>query len=68
MWASLFAIAVAAAACLSAANVALEINRIQEARHSAVVEHSMLSAARPMGLATDAGGGTIRRTVADPGA
>ena len=40
MWASLFATAVAAAVCLSAVNLASEINKIQEARHLAVVEHS----------------------------
>ena len=65
MWASLFAIAVAAGVCLSAVNLASEINKIQAARHSA--EYSTPSGAPPLGRATDAGG-SIRTTVADPGA
>jgi hypothetical protein len=67
MWASLFAIAVAAAVCLSAVNLASEINKIQAARHSAVVKYSTPSGAPPLGRATDAGG-SIRTTVAEPGA
>jgi hypothetical protein len=66
MWTSLFAIAVAAAVCLSAVNVASEIAKIHEARPSVVVEHSMPSGAPPLGRATDAGASTIRKT--DPGA
>jgi hypothetical protein len=68
MWASLFAIAVAAVVCLSAVNLASEINKIQTARHSAVVEYSTPSGVPPSGRATDAGGGIVRTTVADPGA
>jgi hypothetical protein len=49
MWTSLFAIAVAAAVCLSAVNVASEIAKIHEARPSVVVEHSMPSGAPPLG-------------------
>jgi hypothetical protein len=61
MWASLFAIAVAAGVSLSAVNLASEINKIQSGRHSAVVEHSMPAGAPP--LETD-----TRKTVLDPGA
>jgi hypothetical protein len=68
MWTSLFAIAVAAAVCLSVVNLASEIDKIHEAPHSVVVEHSMPSGAPPLGRATDAGGSTIRKTVGDPGA
>jgi hypothetical protein len=67
MWASLFAIAVAAAVCLSAVNLASEINKIQAARHSAVVEYSTPSGAPPSSRATDAGDSKIPTTVADPG-
>jgi hypothetical protein len=68
MWASLFAIAVAAAVCLSAVNLASEIGKIHDARHSFVVEHRMPSGAPPLERGTDAGGSTIRKTVGDPGA
>jgi hypothetical protein len=47
MWDSLFAIAVAAAVSLSAVNLASEIGKIHEVRHSVVVEHSMPSGAGP---------------------
>jgi hypothetical protein len=66
MWASLFPIAVAAAVCLSAVNLASEINKIQQARHSALAEHSTPSAASPSG--TDTSGSATRKTVLDPGA
>jgi hypothetical protein len=49
MWTSLFAIAVAAAVCLSVVNLASEIDKIHEAPHSVVVEHSMPSGAPPLG-------------------
>jgi hypothetical protein len=65
MWASLFTIAVAAAVCLSAVNLASEINKIQEARHAAAVEYSTPTGAPP---ATDTGGSSTQRTVLDPGA
>jgi hypothetical protein len=68
MWASLFAIAVAAAVCLSAVNLASEINKIQADRHPAVVEYNTPSGVPPSGRATDAGGNIIRATVADRGA
>jgi hypothetical protein len=67
MWVSLFAIAVAAAVCLSAANLASEINKIHEARHSAVVEYSAPSDAPPAER-TDTRDSTARKTVLDPGA
>jgi hypothetical protein len=47
MWASLFTIAVAAAVCLSAVNLASEINKIQEAKHTAAIEHSTPTGAPP---------------------
>jgi len=68
MWASLFAIAVAAAVCFSAVNLASEINKIQTARHSAVLEYSSPSGVPPAGRATNAGGGIFRTTGPDPGA
>jgi hypothetical protein len=68
MWASLFAIGVAAAVCLSAVNLASEMDRIHEARHSVVVEHSMPPGAPPLGRATDAGASTNRKPASDPGA
>jgi len=64
MWASLFAIAVAAAVCLSAINLASEMNKIQEARHSAVVEYGAPSGAVASEQVTD----SIRKTVPDHGA
>jgi hypothetical protein len=68
MWASFFAIAVAAAICLSAVNLASEINKIQQAKHAAAVEYRAPTGAPPLGRSTDAGGSTIRKTVAHPGA
>jgi hypothetical protein len=68
MWASLFAIAVAAAVCLSAVNLASQLNKIYEARQSSIVEHRIPSGAPPSERATDASGSTMRKTVADPGA
>ena len=67
MWASLFAIAVAAAVCLSAVNLASEINKIQEAKHTAAVEYSR-PGAPPAERATDMGNSTTRKTALDPGA
>jgi hypothetical protein len=55
MWDSFFAIAVAVAVCLSAVHLASEIEKINEARHSVVVEHSLPSGAPPLGRATDPG-------------
>jgi hypothetical protein len=66
MWASIFTIAVAAAICLTTANLASEINKIQEARHSAVVQHSEPSAVPPS--ESDTSGSVARKTVLDPGA
>jgi hypothetical protein len=68
MWASFFTIAVAAGVCLSAVNLVSEINKIHDGRHSAVVEYRMPSDAPPSERATDAGEGTIRKPVGDPGA
>jgi hypothetical protein len=64
MWASIFTIAVAAAIGLATANLASEINKIQEVRHSAVVQHSPTSAVPP----SDTSGSTTSKTVLDPGA
>ena len=66
MWASIFTIAVAAAICLTTANLASEINKIQETRHSAIVQHSPSSAVPP--AETDTSGSVTRKTVLDPGA
>lgn len=66
MWASIFTIAVAAAIGLATANLASEINKIQEARHSAVAQHSPPSAVAPS--ETDTSGTVTRKTVLDPGA
>ena len=63
MWTSLFAIAVAAAVCLSAVNLASEINKIQEARHSTVVEYSTSTLQR-----SERATRPIQKTVTDPGA
>jgi hypothetical protein len=68
MWASLFTTAVAAAVCLSAVNLASEINKIQEARHWAVVEHSAPSAAPPSERATDAEGSANQKRALEHGA
>jgi hypothetical protein len=68
MWASLFTIAVAAAICLSAVNLASEINKIQAARHAAVVEHSTPPGAPPSERASDTSGNATQKTVLDPGA
>jgi hypothetical protein len=69
MWASFFAIAVAAAVCLSAVNLASKINKIQEARHAAAaVEHSTPTGAPPSERATDTGGSTAPKTALDHGA
>ena len=66
MWASIFTIAVAAAIGLATANLASEINKIQEARHSAVVQHSQPSAVSPS--ETDTSGSVTGQTALDPGA
>jgi hypothetical protein len=66
MWASIFTIAVAAAIGLATANLASEINKIQEARHSAVVQHSQPSAVSPS--ETDTSGSITGKTALDPGA
>jgi hypothetical protein len=66
MWASLFATAVAAAVCLSAVNLASAINKIHEARHSAVVEPGTPAGRPAAERATDAG--ATRKTTLDPGA
>jgi hypothetical protein len=68
MWASIFTIAVAAAICLTTINLASEINKIQEARHSAVVEYSTPSSAPASERATDTGGIANQTSVRDPGA
>jgi hypothetical protein len=68
MWASLFTIAVAAAVCLSAVNLASEINKIQEAKHAAAVGYSTPPGAPPAVRATDTGDSTTRKTVLDHGA
>jgi hypothetical protein len=65
MWASLFTIAVAAGVSLSAVNLASEINKIQAARHLAVIEHGPPPAATP--LETDTSGSSTRKAVLDPG-
>jgi hypothetical protein len=67
MWASLFPIAVAAAVCLSAVNLASEINKIQSARRSAVVEYTP-SSVPASERATDTGRSAIQKTAPDPGA
>jgi hypothetical protein len=66
MWASIFTIAVAAAIGLATANLASEINKIEEAKHSAVVQHSPPSAVAPS--ETDTSGSVTRKTALDPGA
>jgi hypothetical protein len=68
MWASLFATAVAAAVCLSAVNLASEINKIQSAPHSAVVEYNTPSSEPASERATDTGRSGIQKTAPDPGA
>jgi hypothetical protein len=68
MWASIFTIAVAASVCLSAVNLASEMKKIQEVRHSAIVEHGTPSGAPAAKRATDGGGGAIGKTAPDPGA
>jgi hypothetical protein len=68
MWASLFTIAVAAAVCVSAVNLASEINKIQEAKPAAAVGYSTPPGAPPVERATDIGNSTTRKTALDPGA
>jgi hypothetical protein len=68
MWASFFTIAVAASIGLGVVNLASEINKIQSARHSVVVEYGTPSGAPPSNRATDAGSNAIRKIVPDPGA
>ena len=68
MWASLFTIAVAAAVCLSAVNLASKISKIQEAKHAAAVEYSTPTGAPASKRAIDTGGSATKKTVLDPGA
>jgi hypothetical protein len=68
MWASLFTIAVAAAVCLSAVNLASEINKIQEAKHAVAVQYSRPAGVPPAERATDMSNSTTRKTALDPGA
>jgi hypothetical protein len=66
MWASIFTIAVAAAIGLATANLASEINKVQETKHSAVVQHSQPPAVSPS--ETDTSGSATGKTALDPGA
>jgi hypothetical protein len=68
MWASLFTIAVAASICLSAVNLACEINKIQVARHSPIVEYSTPSGAPPSERPAGAGGSATEKNAPGPGA
>jgi hypothetical protein len=68
MWASFFTIGVAAAVCLSAVNLASEINKIQEAKHAAAAVEYSTPGALPAEPAIDTGGSTTRKAVLDHGA
>jgi hypothetical protein len=68
MWDLLFTIAVAAAVCLSAVNVASEINKIQDVRYSPAVEYSVSSGAPASERRSDAVGSATRKTMFNSGA
>jgi hypothetical protein len=68
MWDLLFTIAVAAAVCLSAVNVASEINKIQDVRYSPAVEYSASSGAPASERMSDAVGSATRKTMFNSGA
>ena len=68
MWDLLFTIAVAAAVCLSAVNVASEINKIRDARYSPAVEYSAPFGAPASERMSDAVGSATRKTMFNSGA
>jgi hypothetical protein len=66
MWATLIATAMAASVCLSVVNLASQINKVRDARHSPIVEFKPLDQTR--GTSTISAQKNQKNVHVDPGA